>query len=141
MLRDKRVAIERQRMAYVLGAPVDPTADIVAYPVPSLGVTVHLERTYPFSPPLVTVGGQYAAKTFLQQQHAIQPFLRTYNITLPCVCCSPLRCAWSPMYGIREVLDEYVETSTRLNQYLGYSSILDALPFDDQVHSCVLAYL
>ena len=141
MLRNKRVAIEKERMSYVLERTSVLDDEILALRVPTLGVTVHLERTYPFSPPALLVDGAYAKKKFRQQYQRVQPLVRACGVVMPCVCCSPIRGAWCPTYGIRELLDEYVEMSTRLNQLEGYADIYAALPFDDAVHSRILNFL
>jgi hypothetical protein len=140
MLRTKRVAIEATRMTYQLGSPNDVDAEILVLPVHGLSVTLHLERTYPFSPPSILVGDVYADKKFAQQYQRIHALVKAYHLVLPCVCCS-MRCAWCPTYGLREVLDEYVEVSTRLNQLEGYADVLSGLPFDDAVHSLILHFL
>jgi hypothetical protein len=141
MLRTKRVAIEKTRMAYVLGTPVDPDAEILAMPITALGITLHLEPTYPFSPPTLIRDGDYVEKALQRQVDRIRPLTTAYHLVLPCVCCSPIRFAWCPTYGIREVLDEYVKLSTRLNQLEGYADVLPGLPFDDAVHSYILNFL
>ena len=141
MLRAKRIPIEKSRMNYIVGLPVDPDAEILALPVPALGITLFLEPTYPFSPPTIMRNGEYIDKLFKQQYSRIQPLTVAYNLPVPCVCCSPIRCAWCPTYGIREVLDEYVTVSTRLNQLEGYANILPGLPFDNAVHCYILNFL
>ena len=141
MLRTKRVAIEQTRMKYVVDTPVDPDADILALPVPALGITLHLEPTYPFSPPSILREGKYIETALQEQYDRILPLKKAYHLMVPCVCCSPIRCNWCPTYGIREVLDEYVKVTTRLNQLEGYADVLPNLPFDGAVHSCILNFL
>jgi len=128
-------------MTYALSDPLDLAAEVWSMAVPALGVTVHLERTYPFSSPIVAVNGVPSFKVFTLQHREIKPLCEAYDLHIPCVCCTPVQCSWSPCYGISNALDEYVGMATCLNQLVGYKAILNRLPFDDGIHSHILHFL
>ena len=144
-IRNKRIARERERLgnAYVLGTESGPCDTIMCIWVPELGVDLRFKKSYPFTFPEVLVNGVPSKSKFLRQYKLLEPFLSACGISplIPCVCCSPLECAWVPSYGIRDVLDEYVKVSTRLNQLSGYAAIQSVLPFDIGVHGNILQFL
>jgi len=144
-IRNKRIARERERLkeAYVLGPESSTSNELMVICVPELGVDLRFKQSYPFTFPEVIVNGKPAKTKFLRQYKLLEPFLSACGVSplIPCVCCSPLECAWVPSYGIREVLDEYVTVSTRLNQLSGYAAIHDAMPFDNGVHGNILQFL
>jgi hypothetical protein len=127
-------------MTYVIGDQDDLDAEIACTPVPSLGITMHFKKSYPFTPPIIMVEGEASTMKFIKQFRDLQPLISWYNLVLPCVCCSDLVYAWSPCYGIRDVLDEYVAVSQRLNALTGYMAVMKRLPFDDLVHRRVLLH-
>lgn len=140
-IRNKRIAIERERMAYVLSGEDDADAEVMKLECPELGVSLHFEKSYPFTSPIVMVDGQLSTIKFMRQFKSLQPLHLAYNIPSQCVCCSHLLCWWSPCYGIREILDEYATISSHLNSLESYAAILQTLPFDDLVHRRVLLFL
>jgi hypothetical protein len=140
-IRNKRIAIERERMSYVLSEEEEVDGEVMKLDCPELGVSLHFEKSYPFTSPIVMVDGQLSIIKFMKQFRNVQPLLVAYNIPCKCVCCSDLTCAWSPCYGIREILDEYSTISTHLNSLESYANILKHLPFDDLVHRQVLLFL
>ena len=127
-------------MTYVLGEEDDVDAEVMKIDCPKLGVSLHFEKSYPFTSPIVMVNGELSTVKFMKQFKMVEPLRLTYNLHCQCVCCSELTCAWSPCYGIREILDEYVKISSSLNSLESYAVIHKHLPFDDCVHRQVLLF-
>jgi hypothetical protein len=140
-IRNKRILLECSRIDYVLNNADDSDSEVLKIDVPSLGVSLHFEKGYPFVSPVVMVDGELSITKFIRQYKAIEPLRTIYRLDVPCVCCSPIRCSWTPCYGIREVLDEYVTVSRRMNELVGYELVHTKLPFDDAVHYQILTFL
>ena len=139
-IRNKRLAIEIMRSTYIL-EPFNPEDEIVETRVETLPVTLQFKKTYPFHPPKLLINGVDHITKLLGDYKTTQSLRDIYNGIIPCICCSNVVCGWSPCTGFSAVLDEYVAYDALMKRLIAYNSIINLLPFDDNLHSHIIAFL
>lgn len=139
-IRNKRLAIEIPRSTYIL-EPFNADDEIVETRVESLQVTLQFKKTYPFHPPKLLINGVDHITKLLIDYKNTQSIRDIYHGIIPCICCSNVVCGWSPCTGFSTVLDEYVSYDALMKRLIAYASIKHLLPFDDNLHSHIIAFL
>jgi len=136
-LRARRVTAEMRRSVVPLEAILSEDFLMVTCPY---GV-FQIEQGYPFRPPKLLINGEEDhIRLLYRRQTNMKEFMKYYKLIELCICCKNLKCAWSPCYGLKDVMDEYVQYTRRINVFSRLKVVIANLPFDDNINSIIVSY-
>lgn len=135
-LRERRVTAEMRRSTLPLEAFTSEENLMVTCPY---GV-FEIEHGYPFKPPKFLVFGEDHVRLLFRRQQNLREFMKFYRLEELCVCCRNLRCKWSPCYGLKDIMEEYLEFSKRINVFSRLKVVLSNLPFDDNINTHIVSF-
>jgi hypothetical protein len=110
-------------------------------------ITIEIDEKYPFSIPKLYINELNKKRInyidwFLKERTKHKNILSELNINLICICCSTITCEWSPISGIKDILNEY---DTYYNKYyiiqkfiIIYNKINN---FDNLIYKHILYFL
>jgi len=145
-VRNKRICRETQsdpELFFKVIEPDDPILleAVVPVAVPAHDVEFRIKSTFPFQPPSMLYRGE-SSQLFLRQLRArVDPLIRRFQLAHGCCsCCSLTYSMWSPTYGMKTVLIDFLEQKKRLENVSKYQTIMPLLKWDDLVHAKILSY-
>jgi ubiquitin-protein ligase len=121
-IRNKRLIKEQYQLDnFELDWPVDWTHHetvIIKTVQKDKYITIEVGMKYPFTPPRLYINQNKKIDYidwFVSLKRKYKDF--THLIEIPCVCCNNKMCNWAPTYGVRTILNEYLDFESFLHPH------------------------
>ena len=145
-VRNKRICRETQASPELFFKVIEPDDPILLEAVVPIAVRTHdiefrVKKTFPFQPPTMLYRGEDSQLFIRKLRTSVDPLIRQFKLDYGCCsCCSVTYSFWSPVYGMKTVLDDFVQQKVRLENVHKYQTIMSQLKFDDLVHNKILHF-
>lgn len=109
-------------------------------------IIIKLDKKYPFSYPKLYVYNNNVAINyidwFLIDRKRYTKIVNDLCIKIDCICCSTMTCTWSPISGIKDIINEYDNHYSKYYKLSQFIVIYNKIPnFDNLIYKNILDFL
>jgi len=144
-IRNKRLTKEQQLDKFELQWPSDWTQDnvIIKSVQRDTCITIEVNLKYPFAHPNLFIHKKKKInyiEWFVKLKSKYKEFDKFTHI--PCVCCKNIICCWAPTYGIKSIINDFLQFHDYFKQLENFRIIYGKISrFDDLIYKNIILYL
>lgn len=110
-------------------------------------IFIKIDNRYPFSVPKLYIQEINSKPIiyidwFLKDRNKFTKLVNELNIKIECICCMTMTCAWSPISGIKDIINEFDNHYNKYYQLKKFLIIYNKITgFDNLIYKNILDFL